>query len=356
MMNLTQHRAGITSSIIAHFSDDSAPQLGLSAWFPSLTTSNKSIGIEVERNRQLVAVDVQRNAGGNVNTFSHSAEKLYTPPFFEEIYDFTQTQYYDITFGEVNNPTKSQAEGMIVGATKRLNTLKYKIQRAIEKQRAQVLQTGIVTLKNGDNIDYKRKSESISVLDGDKKWSSAKSDPLKTLEDGINFIRKEGKSASRSFDLIMGANVLSAIMNNPSIKEKADIRRFNVLEIGTKKFDNKTGLNFQGRLSTSNGNIDLWTYDDHYENSDGTFSEYINADTVVLLPRDLIAKTAYAGVPAIMRDKNNAESSKFIKQVEAEFYMDNFLDEKKFAHWFRIYSAPLVVPVSIDRIWSAKVI
>ncbi len=350
MISLTQHRAAITSRVISRFSDETAPQLGLSSWFPSETTADYAIRIEVERSLKLIAEDVQRNKGGKVNTFSHFKEKLYVPPFYEEQYDFTQAQYYDVTFRDGNNPTQSQAFSMIKNASEKLNRLKHKIQRAIEKQRSEVFHKGVVKLKNGDDIDFKRKKESMIVLNGDEKWSSEKSDPLKKLSEGIKFIREEGNSSSVEFDLIMGEEVLGVLMNNVSIKEKADIRRFNVLEIGTTKFSNKTGLAFHGRLSTTNGNIDLWTYHGHYNNSDGSKSNYVDSNSVILLPRDFVGKTAYAGIPGMTDD------SKFSSVKEAEFHIDDFIDKKYRAHWFRIASAPLVVPISVDRVWTARVI
>lgn len=355
MITLNQHKQNITSRIIQRFSDDSAPVLGLSSWFPSLTTSDKLVGIEVERNRQLVAVDVQRNTGGNINTFSSATEKLYMPPYFEEIFDFSAVEYYNVTFGNTNNPTQSQAFSMIAQAERRLMTLKHKIQRAIEKQRAEALQTGIVTLKNGDNIDFKRKAASIVAKTGTDVWSNAAGTPLDDIATAIKFIRQEGKSSSRSYDVIMGEEAFASFMNNAQVKAAADFRRINILEIGTTKFDNTTGLNYHGRISTKNGNVDLWTYDDFYESPADTYVEYIDAKNVVVLPRDFVATTSYAGVPAIKRDTANAEYPEYISQVEAEFYMNNYVDPKKKAHWFEICSAPLVVPVSIDRVYTMKV-
>lgn len=355
MITLNQHKQSITSRVIARFSDDSAPAMGLGAWFPSLTTSDKMVSIEVERNRQLIAVDVQRNTGGNVNSFSNYTEKLYIPPYFEEIFDFSSVEYYNVTFGELNNPNRSQAMSMIREASRRTLSLKYKIQRAIEKMRSQVLQTGIVTLQNGDNIDYKRKAASIVALTGTDVWSNAAGTPKDDIEAGIKFIRQEGKSGNRSFDLILGATAFTSFMNNAQIKGLADFRRISVLDIGTTKFDNRSGLNYHGRLSTSNGNVDLWTYDDFYESSPGVFTEYIDPKNTVLLPRDFVGTTSYAGVPAIKRDKDNAEFPEYIQQMEAEFYMNNYVDPKKKAHWFELCSAPLPVPVSVDRLYTLQV-
>lgn len=354
-IQLQQHRANITNRIIKTFSDDSEPLLALSAWFPSETTEDKQVGIEVERNRQLVSVDVHRNSEGTVNTFSKSSEKLYEPASYVEAYDFTEDQYYDVTFGKRNNPTQSQAFSMIEKTAKRLKTLKDKIQRAIEKQRSQALMTGRIQLTNGDDIDFRRKAASIPVLAGSKRWSETTATPLEDIESWIDFVRKEGNSKSRNFDLIMGMDTVALFRNNPKVKEFADLKDIKLFEIGTTRFDNVTGLNVQGRLMLRNATVTMWTYDDYYEENDGTKKEYIDGNKVVLLPNDFSGTTAFAGRPKIMRDLSNAEFPQYIQQTEGEFCLNNYLDPSKKAHWFEISSAPLAIPVSIDRVVTAQV-
>ncbi|RDY57707.1 major capsid protein [Flagellimonas nanhaiensis] len=355
MITLNQHKSNVYSRIMRTFSDDSAPVSAFSSWFPSFTTLDRLVSIQVRRNRQLIAVDVRKNTGGNINKFSNYTEKMYEPPAYIEKFDFSTVQYHDVTFGNNNNPNVSQAHRMIAEATDNLLTLKHKVQRAIEKQRSQVLQTGVVTLKNGDNIDFKRKAASLVAKTGTEVWSNAAGKPLDDIATGIKFIRQEGKSASRSYDLIMGEAAFASFMANVQVKEAAEFRRINILEIGTTKFDNTTGLNYHGRISTKNGNVDLWTYDDFYEDPADTYNEYVDPKNVILLPRDFVGNTSYAGMPQIMRDKSNAEFPQYIQQQEAEFFMNNWIDANVKAHWFEIASSPLAVPTSIDRVWTAQV-
>lgn len=356
MIPLNQHRAYITSRIIASFSDDKSPENGFAAWFPSVTTSDRYVSIEVERNKQLVAVDVQRHTGGNINTFSHFTEKIYEPPFFDERYDFTSTQYYDVTFGNRNNPTKSQAFSMIEKSKKRLLTLKNKIMRATEKMRSQVLSSGIVTLKNGDNINFNRKASSMPVLSGSDLWSDGSSNPLETLRTGATFLREEGLTAGSSIDLLIGRDAFPLFINHPIIKDHLDNRRISRGDLQRPQLNNKTGLAIHGTITVYDFTFNVWTYNGWYEDENGDRQYYLDPKQILLLPDDLEAKTAYAGIPAIKRDKGNAEFAEYISQEEAEYYMSNFIDQTKKAHWFEIASAPLPIPVSVDRIWSAQVL
>lgn len=356
MITLNQHKENVTKKIIGRFSDFTAPKLGLSAWFKPETTTSKQVSIEVERNRNLIAVDVERGTEGNHNTFGKYSEKIYVPPFFKEKFNFSELDVYQRTFGAGVNPNANDYKSLISTSGMKLQILQAKIDRAKELQRSQALQTGIVTMKNGDNIDFKRKADSIPDLGAGNYWGETGVDILATVSEGIKFIRQEGKSVSRMFDLLMGAQALGAILTDDKILKQLDNRNLNIGAIGTTRYDDVTGLNYHGRLSTRNGTVDLWTYDDTYELSDGTQKEYIDDNKVVLLPRDFVGKHAHAGVPAIIRDSSKAEFPEWIKQVSAEYFINNYVDPKITAHMFDISSAPLAVPFSIDRIYTMQVL
>lgn len=356
MITLNQHREQITKRIIASFSDDAPVKGGLSAFFPSETSIEKEVGIEVERNRQLIAVDVQRSTDPKRNTFSKSAEKLFIPPFYNESWDFTALQRYDVSFGQRTNPSPADALNMLGEASRRLQTLRNKIMRAIELQRAQTLQTGIVQLINGDNIDYKRQAAAIGAGSAAENWTAGTGKPLDDIATGCDFLREEGLSSGTTVSMILGKDAFSAFMNNAQVKERADFRRISRLDIGMPQFDGVTGLVFHGQIGTADYIVNIWTYNEFYELDNGTKTRYIDADKMILIPDDFEGKTAYAGIPAIMRDKSNAEFPEWITPIEAEMYVNNYIDPVKKAHWFEIASAPLVIPVSVDRLYTRAVL
>jgi len=355
-ITLNQHKAAITERIIASFSDASRPKMGLSGFFPAVTTSDRLVSIEVERNRQLIAVDVQRGTDANMNTFNKYSEKIFEPPMYLEGFDFSSLDRYNVTFGERNNPSASDAINMINQASRKLIILKDKINRAIELQRSQALQTGIVTLKTGKDINFMRKAESLKVLTGTDVWSDAASSPLKDLENGCRFLREEGLSAGNVVNVIFGREAFSEFMNNQEIKTKADIRNIDRITLGFPQFDNTTGLSLHGQVSVFDFRVNIWTYSDFYEIVGGVKKNYIDEKNVVMIAEDFEAKTSYAGIPAIMRDKAHSEYPEYIQQMEAEFYINNYVDPTKKAHMFDIASAPLAIPVSIDRVYTAKVL
>ncbi len=357
MITLNQHRENITKKIIGRFSDTMPVKPGLSIWFPSETTAAKQVSIEVERNAGLIAVDVERGTEGNLNTFGKSTEKIYIPPYFNEMFNFSDLDVYQRTFGQGVDPRVSDYKSMILTANTKLNILRNKIERAKQLQRAQALQTGIVTMKNGDSVDFKRKASSIVDLGSGSYFGESGVDILKTIAEGINFIKRDGKSASSQFDLIIGSRVLPVIQSDDAILKQLDNRNVSIGSLGS-RFNDVSGLHFHGQLTTRNGVVNLWSYEDYYEErqSNGTLvqKEYIDDDKIILLPKDFIGKHAHAGVPAIIRDKSNAEFPDYIRQMEAEYYTNNYIDPRSKAHMFEIMSAPLAIPFSVDRVWTAK--
>lgn len=353
---LNIHKEHITKRIISTFSDSAPVKTGLSVFFPSETSIERFVGIEVERNRQLIAVDVQRGTDANRNKFTNHTEKIFQPPMYNEGWDFTSLQRYDVTFGMRTNPSTSDAINMLREADKRNNKIRMKILRAIEKQRSEALQTGIVTLNTGDNIDYKRKAASIVTKTGADLWSASTGTPLDDLADGAEFIREEGLSVGGTINAIFGKDAFTEFKSNPQVKEEADFRRIKRFELNMPQFDGLSGMVFQGQLGTADYTINLWTYNEFFETDAGVKTKYIDVENVILIAEDFVAKTAFAGIPAIMRDTSNAEFPEWISPVEAEMYMNNYIDPRKKTHTFELASAPLAVPVSIDRIWTAKVL
>ena len=348
-----QHKENISKLTIAKFSDRKSPKLGLSGFFPSKTSIEKMVSIEVRRNRQLIAVDVERCTDPNLNTFSKYTEKMFLPPFFNEAFDFTQCERYDVTFGQNTNPSPADAISMTQEATENLTALKEKIMRSIEKMRASVLQTGIVTLVNGDSIDFKRKAASLKVLAGTAKWDApATADPIADFTTGMNFLREEGLSAGSTVNAIFGATALSNFLANAKVKELAEFRRINRIEINAPQFNEVTGMVFHGQIAFADYIANLWTYNDFYEEANGTKTRYIDATNVILLPDDFEGVTAYAGIPAVFGVQGG--EGQMIRPVKAEFWAQNYVDQKKKAWWFEIASAPLPIPVSIDRMYTIK--
>jgi len=351
MITLNQHRASLTQALVAQFLDQAKVKTGFGAFFPAKTTQAKQISIEVERHGKPIAVDVQRCTDPIRNVFSKSTEKIFVPPYFHESFDFTLCQSYDVTFGRGVVPQGSFTQSIFQEANKELLAIQNKIKRAVLLQQAQVLINGIVTLKNGDNIDYKRKAGSMVTKSvAAEKWTApTTSDPVKDLKAAGEFLRGTGNSGASELNAIMGSQAFENFMASSKVLALGDIRNVNRVAIDMPMMDNVSGLTLQAKVGAGDFIVYVWTYNETYENASGVETRYLDTNTVVVLPTDFVGNTVYAGLPAVMGD---AISGQYIANVEAEFLVYDVIDQKKRAWEYIVDSAPLVVPVSVDRIYT----
>ena len=350
-ITLNQHRASLTQALVARFLDQARVKSGFGAFFPSQTTDSKYVSIEVERHGKPIAVDVQRCTDPIRNLFSKSTEKIFQPPYFHESFDFTSCQSYDLTFGRGVAPQGSFMQSIFGEANKELLAIQNKIKRAVLLQQAQVLQTGIVTLNSGDNIDYKRKAGSMvtKTVAGEKWTAPTTSDPVKDLKAACEFLRGTGNSGASEVNAIMGSQAFENFMASTKVQALGDIRNVNRMAIDMPMMDNTSGLVLQAKVGAGDFVVYVWTYNETYEDAYGVEQRYLDENTVVMLPTDFRGWTAFAGLPDVQGDPI---SGQFVAQVEAEYLVYDYIDQVKRSWEFCIDSAPLVVPVSVDRIFT----
>ena len=166
-----------------------------------------------------------------------------------------------------------------------------RIVRMFEVLAAQSLTTGtqdaIIGTTNTD-LQYDFRRNSTHTVTVGTAWSNVAADALGDI-DGINKkIRANGKTTPDI--IIMGDTAFSNFLNNTVVKEQADNRRFELIQVTTgnpvpEKYNRfvEGGLIPRGRLRTPGG-FTLWmfTYIDGFEDSAGTFTKYILDDQVLI--------------------------------------------------------------------------
>lgn len=352
----TQDARGIfTKRLIAVYRESTRPTTFLRSYFRTSENDTKLLSIEIERMSEKFAVDVLRGTEGNRNEFSRHSEKLFEPPFYREWFDATELDFYDRLFGNQGGEVDVVTfQGWLTKVSEKLRLLQDKIERSIEKQCSEVFSTGIVTLKNGDNIDYKRKAESLVDLGAGNYWDDAASDPSNDMKNGAKFIRTAGKSTGGVLDLILGELALEALLNNAKVKERADIRNFKLDNITGPQREANGGV-LHGRISGGAWDFNIWSYPEFFD-LDGVSTPYVGDKLIYILPSQPNFVLGFASVPKIFRDATNAEFPEFIKQERAAFVIGNRIDDRGDKHIFDIKSAPLAIPVAIDQIFTAQVL
>jgi hypothetical protein len=344
MISLSDARALFTKKVIAVYLEQTNVTSFLRSFFRVVETMEKEISIEVRRMGEKIAVDVLRGTEGNRNTFSKSTEKIFLPPLYWEFLTANDHRLYDVAIG-------LQSGKAFAALAKQLGVdlfeLQKKIERAIELQCAQVLETGIVQLNAGTNIDFKRKAGSL--VDGSATpWSNNSYDPIAHLKSGCEWIRQNGKSQGDIFNVIMGSSAKAAFDNNTLVQAKADILRIDAMNIRMPQRQSIGGTT-HGEVAAGDYRVRIWTYPEFYTNSDGDSTPYINPKKIIILPENPDFTLVFAAVPQLISDGGSVPQ-------QGAYLIQEFIDEKAVSHEIHIKTAPVAIPVAVDQIYTKQVL
>lgn len=345
-ISVTQLRAEFTKTLIAVYQERLKPTAFLRSFFPTVTAPTKYVSIEVERMGEKIAVDVVRGTEGNRNSFSRSSEKTYLPPIWREYFDATQLDLYDRVLGAQGNAQAPLFAALLNSVADRIGTLQDKIERAKELQCAQVLQTGIVTLQHGDNIDFKRKNTSI-VDAGAGNYFANNVDPFKMFEAGATFLRQVGRSGDGTFNAILGSTALADLLANTKFLARQNT--FNmVLDSVIMPVRNALGMTFHGTITAGAYKVQLWAYPQFYDAAaDNASTPYIDPKLVVMLPTMPNFKFAHAAVPQLIGEPGQ-------EPIQGEYVVGDYVDRRLATHIFDIQSAAVPIPVAVDQIYTFR--
>jgi hypothetical protein len=310
------------------------------SFFRETVSSTKNISVEVQRGSETVAVDVLRNTEGNRNTFTKSTQRIMEPPYFREYMELTELDLYDRLIGSTSIDEGVFAD-LMAQALERMQMMVDKIERRAELQCAQALETGIVILANGDNIDFKRKAGSLVNSSSD--YFDTSINPYTAFEEGCQFIREKGKAQGVFYNAVMGGLALNALLGNTVFKERNDLKNIALDNILPPQ-RNSVGASFHGEISAGSYKVRLWTYPEVYQDSDGNMQPYWPAKKVCILPETPRFTLSYAGVPQLIGDSEPIKRGKYI--------FGEYKDERKKSHVLDVASACSPVMVAIDQAYT----
>lgn len=339
-------RGLFTKMLIDVYRERPVPAAFLRSFFQNVESTTKYVSVEVSRGTEKVAVDVTRGSEGNRNTFSKSTEKVIEPPFYREFFDITELEGYDRLFG-TESISESVFASIMEEAAERIRDLVAKIERAYELQCAQVLTTGIVTVANGDNIDFKRKSASL-VDNSASPWTTGTVDPYAQLEAGITFLRQTGKAQGGTYNAIVGSVAMNAFLNNATVKARGPLSNINFDTLRAPQRESVGGTTF-GVITAGSYKVNLWTYPEYYDNSSGVQTPYIDPKKVIIVPESPRFKMAFGGIAHIDENDNPVVE-------KGAFVFGKYVDKRKSTVDYDVRSAGVAIPVAVDQIYTTQVV
>ena len=174
---------------------------------------------------------------------------------------------------------------LVEDVAEKLAMLTAKIERAKEKQCAEVFETGVVILNNGDNIDFKRKATSLVDLTGaGGYWSTTTTDVESQLIAAAEFIRQKGKNGSATFNITMSGAAWVLLKKTDYFKNTANYNQVKLMDINLPQAA-VGGSAYHGQISAGAYIFNVWTYDEVYEASGtGTITRYFDASKAFVTP------------------------------------------------------------------------
>jgi hypothetical protein len=294
-----------TKKMLSMYEDRREPTLFLASFFQSPRENffnSETVEIDVRRYNEKVAIVVtDLSTGFRINTRDPYTNKEFKPPLFKEAfkineYDMIKRQPGQDPFQDpayMANAMQQFAGGMV-----EVSDL---INRAVEWQASQVMQTGTLTLVDEDGnaaytIDFKPKATHFPTAG--TAWNAASPTILADLESLMDVIRDDGKRDPGIS--IWGIDSYNAALNNDDFRQLFDTRRIDAGAI-TRMRDMGQGGKFRGTLDVGNYPLEIWTYNGRFEHpSTGNITKFIAGDKVVILGEDSRLDLVWGNVPKIL--------------------------------------------------------
>lgn len=314
-----------------------------------VTFQSKEIDFDyVDKNRRL-APFVAPTAQGVPLAQQGYLTRRFTPAYIKPKDPVDPARLMHRAAGEalMGEMSLQQREDLIVADI--LENHRFAIERRWEWMAAEAVINGSVTVSGPDyptmSVSFGRDASLTKNLTGAARWGGAgTSSPDTALSDIETWMqtvhRLSGYTPTR---ITMGINAWDAFKKQTSVKEMLDTRRGSRNQIETGP---GAGLPWQYRGSLdSAGGLEIYTYNDIYEDDSGNSANFLDQDTVVLTSPAVEGVRAFGAI--MDRKAGWAASAMFPKMWE---------QEDPSALYLMTQSAPLMIPTRPNAALVAKVV
>ena len=296
-----------TTKIMQMYMEDASAPGFLSGFFTSparnFHTSEK-VEIDVLRDDEDVAVVVQDlTVGARANESSVYVNKGFTPPIYDEegtitAFDQIKRQPGDNPFADPNYAANATNQAFRI-----FRKLENKIRRAIELMASQVLQTGILSLKDKTGailytLDFKPKATHMVQVAVTWAADGSLGDPLADLASLARVVRRDGKK--KPTKLIFGQTAFRSFIRNAEVKDALtkDVQNLGALAPEVRG----EGATFQGRVWIGHYQFEMWMYDGFYTDvQTQNHTEFVDDDNVIMLSDGARLDLTFGAIPLLQQ-------------------------------------------------------
>jgi len=210
--------------------------------------------------------------------------------------------------------------------------------------------------------DYDFECPAAHFADVSVSWASGGGDPIGDIETHCDLIRKNGRV--RVDNIILGSAALTGFLQNERVIAELNNRR---IDRGNLAFE-PVQMNGFARLGIYNFNgvlVNLWTYDEYYQDGSENPVDFIEPNYVVFFASQGIYDRYYAGVDVVKTMPSHLQAflpSPNISLVGDRVATDVYIDTKEVDDtnvsgvFLRAATKPLCVPSTPDTFGRLNVI
>ncbi len=343
-----------TQRVISALSERKKPTAAFGTFFTDVVSAAKEVSWEIKRRGRPVAVDIAHHEHGTTTKSTKSTQKVYIPPYYDYNTNVDALDSFERVFNGSPYVDIPQYDKLIQQTAEDMQDNIDRIERAEELQRAQAFHTGIITLNNGDNIDFKRKAASLVAYNVAHDWSVDTVHPGAILAQGCAFMVTEGDADSSGiFNVFMGNLAYNAFRANKLIKEESDIRNFHFADLTTGAVVPRTGAVPQGSYTYGNYRFNIWGYEGYYDIEGGSSNlKYMDSKSFISLPQNVDFKMFYGGT----KSWRGSGINRFPTIIKAKRNFYSVDDELNVSKLMGLRTSPVALLRSIDNVFTAAVL
>ena len=345
-----------TKRMLAAYIQTAAPTGYFSKMFKSPPRNfhdTEKIEIDIVRSEEDVSVPIVNiSAGYRMNAADLYTNKEFTPVIHKEAITINANTLLQRVAGDDPFADVSFQARLTSRIMQSLPKPERKIRRAIELQASQVLQTGVVDMKDADGntlytIDYKPKATHLPQVA--VSWSSASAVPLQDLAGLCDVIREDGLAIAD--EATFGETAFRNFIKNTSVQALLDNRRM-VLG-GINPAPARDGAKFMGTIVVGDCTLNMFIYNGRYTDPDGGAStRFMDTNKVVVRDSQGRMDATFGAIPRIVPPDprilpflppriSNAQNG-------MDMFVNGWVDQTGENLSVGVGSRPLMIPTAID--------
>lgn len=345
-----------TKRMLAAYIQNAPPTRFLSGMFASPPRNfhdTEEVEIDIIRGEEDVSIVITDISGGyRMNAADLYTNKAFKPPIHKEAVTINANTLLQRVAGDDPFADVTFQSRLTTRIMQSLPKPEEKIRRAIELQASQVLQTGIVDLKdeNGTTlytIDYKPKVTHFP--NAAVTWGETNAVPLADLEGLCDVIREDGLANADM--ALFGADAWNEFIQDATVQALLENRRMTLG--GIAPVDRGDGAKFMGTIEVGDCRLEMWLYSGRYKDPQtGVSTRFMSPEKVIVRDSAGRMDATFGAIPRIVPPDSRIVPFLPPRISNARGGMDMFVngwvDQTGENLSVGVGSRPLMIPTAID--------